>query len=426
MKIYGMLGTSNGRRFSQITAARVLIFRRFKFETDSVNEKGYAKETEKYKIMKEKGAVPMHNKLKDYFPQIRTREEVLADIHRNPVCSYQFASFPQEIKEEILDFCTGARGVKMTYDSFFKEILSPEVHPQRLEELLSLLLEQEVHIRQVLPNDSVRIAEEGTLLVTDIVVELEDGSMANIEIQKIGYAFPGQRGACYSADLLLRQYKRIKGMKNKKFNYRDMKTVYTIVFFEKSTVEFHEANTQYIHRARQVFDTGLKLDMLQDYILIPLDIYKECKQNENIETKLDAWLSFLSDDRPERIMEIIERYPVFREMYGEVYAICRNVEGVMDMFSEELLELDRNTVQYMIEEQQEQLDALKKEVEELSEKAKREEEETKRAKIEARAAKREAQREIERLKKEAAEKAVLEKQVEDLKRMVADLLDNRR
>lgn len=257
--------------------------------------------------------------------------------------------------------------------------------------------------------------------------------MANIEIQKIGYAFPGQRGACYSADLLLRQYKRIKGMKNKKFNYRDMKTVYTIVFFEKSTVEFHEANTQYIHRARQVFDTGLKLDMLQDYILIPLDIYKECKQNENIETKLDAWLSFLSDDRPERIMEIIERYPVFREMYGEVYAICRNVEGVMDMFSEELLELDRNTVQYMIEEQQEQLDALKKEVEELSEKAKREEEdaraaeeEAKHVRVEARAAKREAQREIERLKKEAAEKAVLEKQVEDLKRMVADLLDNRR
>ncbi len=41
----------------------------------------------------------------------------------------------------------------------------------------------------------------------DIVVELEDGSIANVEAQKIGYAFPGQRSACYSADLLLRQYK---------------------------------------------------------------------------------------------------------------------------------------------------------------------------------------------------------------------------
>ena len=413
----------------------------------------------------------MHKKLKDYFPQIRTREEVLDDIYGNPVCSYQFASFPQELKDEIIDFCTGARGVKMTYDSFFKEILSPEIHPERLEELLSLLLEQEVHIKQVLPNDSVRIADESTLLVTDILVELADGSLADIEIQKIGYAFPGQRGACYSADLLLRQYKRMKGLKNKKFNYRDMKTVYTIVFFEKSTVEFHEAGSQYIHRARQVFDTGLKLDMLQDYILIPLDIYKEHKQNESIETKLDAWLSFLSDDSPGRIMEIIDKYPTFREMYVEVYTICRNIEGVMDMFSEELLELDRNTVQYMIEEQQEQLDALKKEVEEWTKRAKQEEEEAKAAeykaeqertkaeqertkaeqervkaeqeRINAEKAKEteertrealeyvkkevlEARREVERLKKEAAEKAVLEKQVEDLKRMVADLLDNRR
>ena len=49
-----------------------------------------------------------------------------------------------------------------------------------------------------------------SLLVTDIVVEFEDGGLADIEIQKIGYAFPGERSACYSADLLLRQYKRVR------------------------------------------------------------------------------------------------------------------------------------------------------------------------------------------------------------------------
>lgn len=30
-------------------------------------------------------------------------------------------------------------------------------------------------------------------MITDIVVQLEDGSIANVEIQKIGYTFPGQR-----------------------------------------------------------------------------------------------------------------------------------------------------------------------------------------------------------------------------------------
>ncbi|MBD5455271.1 MAG: hypothetical protein HDR23_02150, partial [Lachnospiraceae bacterium] len=38
------------------------------------------------------------------------------------------------------------------------------------------------------------------------------------------------------------------------------------------------------------------------------------------------------------------------------YEICLNVERVMDMFSEELYELDKNTVQYMIDEMQETID----------------------------------------------------------------------
>ena len=306
----------------------------------------------------------MQKGLKKYFPQIRTRKEVLDEINRSPVCSWQFAQWNDEQKKEFLDVCTGVRGVKMTYDSFFKEIMNPDVHPERLEELLSLLLGQNIHIRLVLPNDSVRLADESSLLITDIVVELEEGSLANIEIQKIGYAFPGQRGACYSADLLLRQYKRVKGQRKKKFTYQDVKTVYTIVFFEKSTSEFHEIESAYIHRAKQVFQTGLKLNMLQEYVLIPLDIYKESTHNKTINNKLEAWLSFLCDDSPERILEIVGKYPDFQEMYEEVYEICSNIEGVMDMFSKELLELDRNTVQYMIEEQQKQLDALHKEVDE--------------------------------------------------------------
>ena len=42
----------------------------------------------------------------------------------------------------------------------------------------------------VLPNEGVKIAEEGSLLIMDIVVQLGDGSIANVECQKNGYAFP--------------------------------------------------------------------------------------------------------------------------------------------------------------------------------------------------------------------------------------------
>ncbi len=79
-----------------------------------------------------------------------------------------------------------------------------------------MLLGQEVRILYVLPNDSTRIADESTLLITDIVVELEDSTLANLEVQKIGYLFTGQRSACYSSDMLLRQYKRVRSQKKKK------------------------------------------------------------------------------------------------------------------------------------------------------------------------------------------------------------------
>lgn len=299
----------------------------------------------------------MAKTLKDYFPMIRTRKEVLADIQGRQELLDEFESWKEDEQEEFLDFCTGVRGVKILYDSFFKEIFSPEFHRDRLEYFIGLILNCKVKIREILPNDSTRIANEATLLITDIVVELEDGSFVNVEIQKIGYAFPGERMACYSADLLLRQYKRVRSRRKEKFTYRDIKNVYVIVFFEKSTKEFHQMKDSYIHYGETEFDTDLQLNTLQKYVLVSLDIFKECKHNNGIKDELDAWLTFLCFDEPEEIMKLIEAYPEFRAMYEEIYQICLNIEGVMDMFSKELRELDRNTVQYMIEEQEKELEA---------------------------------------------------------------------
>ena len=91
---------------------------------------------------------------------------------------------------------------------------------------------------------------------------LEDGSLANIEVQKIGYKFPGQRCACYSADLLLRQYKRIRSEKKKHFSYKDIKHGYTVILFERSDREFHKFPHNYLHWMRQQTDTGLQMDLL--------------------------------------------------------------------------------------------------------------------------------------------------------------------
>ena len=323
----------------------------------------------------------MKNKLQQHFPMIRTQEEIMTEIKDNEKLQKIFDSWHEEEQQEFLDFCTGVRGIKMLYDSFSKEILNPEMHPERLNELLSLLLNQHVKILSVLPNDSTRIAEENSLIITDIVVELENGSIANIEIQKIGYRFPGQRSACYSADLLLRQYKRIKSREKKKFSYKDIRTVYTIILFEKSTKEFHKYPDTYMHYFEQRSDSGLQINLLQKYLFVSLDIFRKKHQN-NISSKLDAWLAFLCMDDPEIILEIIEKYPEFEPIYEQAYDICRNIEEVMGMFSKELYELDKNTVQYMIDEMQEELtkerDENKKQKEELQKKLSELEEKLKR------------------------------------------------
>ena len=313
------------------------------------------------------------SKLKQYFPMIREREDIKQEIRENPKLLEKYREWDEEQQEEFLDYCTGVKGVKILYDAFFKEIMNPENTPERLNELLSLLLGQSVTIKRVLPGDSTRLADEQSLLIMDILVELADTSLANVEVQKIGYRFPGQRSACYSSDLLLRQYKRVKGEKKKAFSYKDIKSVYTIVFFETSIKEFHEYPQNYIHKFKQQSDTGLELELLQKYVFIPLDIFRTIYHNNvksngkngggNCWNRTEAWLTFLSTDEPEIIIELISQYPEFKEMYEEIYVMCQNVEKVMEMFSKELIQLDRNTVQYMIDEMQDTIDVQKEELE---------------------------------------------------------------
>ena len=122
----------------------------------------------------------------------------------------------------------------------------------------------------------------------------------------------------------------VKGEKKKAFSYKDI----------------------------QQSDTGLELELLQKYVFIPLDIFRGIYHN-NLRNKTEAWLTFLSTDEPEIIIELISQYPEFKEMYEEIYVMCQNVEKVMEMFSKELIQLDRNTVQYMIDEMQDTIDVQK-------------------------------------------------------------------
>ena len=147
-----------------------------------------------------------------------------------------------------------------------------------------------------------------------------------------------------------------------------MKSVYTIVLFEKSPRIFHQYPDTWRHYFRQMSDTGLEVELLQKYLFIPLDIYTKNRQNRNIESKRDAWLSLFTSQDPDRIIELAERYPEFKEIYEEGYEICRNMENVMGIFSKELYILDRNTERFMFEEMQRESEEIKREIEQIQKK----------------------------------------------------------
>ena len=100
------------------------------------------------------------------------------------------------------------------------------------------------------------------------------------------------------------------------------------------------------------------MDLVQKYLFVPLDIFKEKMHNEGIKCKLDVWLAFLSCDSPDDIVRIVTDYPEFMPLYEHIYDICLNVKKVMGMFSRELALMDKNTELYMIDEMQKEISQL--------------------------------------------------------------------
>ena len=120
---------------------------------------------------------------------------------------------------------------------------------------------------------------------------------------------------------------------------------------------------------KQQSDTGLRLELLQEYVFIALDIFQETLDNKSvtITNELEAWLTFLSIDDPDTILKLIQSYPKFEPIYRDIYEMCLNLERMIEMFSKELAELDKNTVQYMIDEMQDKIDEKEKIIQSMQE-----------------------------------------------------------
>ena len=283
------------------------------------------------------------------FPS-RTKDECLMELKKNPSVYRTYLNWPDKWKSRFLEFMEGKKSLPLTYDPFFKKLFNPDVYPERLSRLISSIIGTNVTVKCILSNEDSMLPST-SLLLLDIIVQLEDGSIANVEIQKIPYTFPGERMSCYSADLLLRQYTRVKGEKGSTFTYQDLKTVYTIVMFENSPNECKTADLAdiYLHHGKTAFDTGINLRLLQEYYVVALDVFRKSKYSKDI-NELNAWLSLLTATTMDDLAALISDYPWMETICIDMSEYLYHPEEVVTMFSEALRKLDENTVNYMIDE----------------------------------------------------------------------------
>ena len=260
-------------------------------------------------------------------------------------------------------------------------------------------MEQKVTVLEVYPNEDSQFL--GVMIIMDMVVQMSDGSIANIEIQKISYDFPVARISCYSADLVLRQYKQLAGksglgktgesMSNSlnnssKPSYKDMRPVHTIILFENSSSSLiSELNKElYFHVGNTKFDTGIEIDLLQDYVFISLDTFRkyryadvkkgrteirECgydstqyKDKDVTEKmKLDRlkYLSLFVAETPQEIEQLIGIFSDLEGVRRDISEYMERPEEVLSMFSEALRILDRNTAELMVDRMKDEMDKLR-------------------------------------------------------------------
>ena len=155
-------------------------------------------------------------------------------------------------------------------------------------------------------------------------------------------------------------------------------------------------------------------------VCVPLDNFRGILHNKGIKDKLDARLTFLSVDEPEMIVKLIREYPQFKKYYEEIYQLCRNTEKVMGMFSKELQELDRNTVQYMIDEMQDVIDAQKEDLNRRQNVIDAQKESLNRQKSLIDTQKSELEKQRDLVSRREADLAEKEKEIEKLKRRLAE------
>ena len=262
-----------------------------------------------------------------------------------------------EKQEEMLAVSDGKMMPNLLSDAMFKGLFDPDTHGDRLSRFISSVLGKKVKVLHSLKNEGNRHSIHSKGIVMDMVAQFEDEAICNVEIQRVGVALPTKRSACYSADLVTRQYAAKRGRKKGEFDYDSIQPVYTIVIFEKSPEEFRISG-RYVHHFCQKSDTGVEVELLQYYTYICLDVFQEKSSQKESGAKdkgapdapvaappveksiAEKWLKFFTIRDMDEMVRFLAKEKSFQDVFSHAIIMTKDREELLRMITDIFMDED--------------------------------------------------------------------------------------
>ena len=146
----------------------------------------------------------------------------------------------------------------------------------------------------------------------------------------------------------------------------------------------------YFQVGKTRFNTGVKIELLQDFVLVSLDTFKKYRYSDIREGRTEItdydydssqyndelvsekmkrdrlkFLSLFVAETPQEIDRLIEIFPDLESVRQDINEYLERPEEVLSMFSEALRILDRNTAELMVDRMKDEMEALQVQKDEL-------------------------------------------------------------
>ena len=213
------------------------------------------------------------------------------------------SGLPAENQEELIAIFRGEKLPLLSRDTIAKKIFSPEEHPERFDFVMQRVMQDPgIKSYHAAPTEGMYQNMYSKKVVGDIRAWLQDGRMADLEMQKVAQDFIFDRTDAYANNMLTLLYSTNVDQKKKEVNYKNMKGVVIVVLMAESPKVFKEfSSDRYIHRIKSITtDTGMEFPTLKQMAFVQLDKALELFLNETYNPVFDSFKRI----KPQRAQKI--------------------------------------------------------------------------------------------------------------------------